>query len=40
MRITNMLKVTLEDYTVIYAKDYADAMYKAAQLKQRIRTIE
>ena len=35
-----MLKVTLEDYTVIYAKDYADAMYKAAQINQRIRTIE
>lgn len=35
-----MLKVTLENYTIIYAKDYADAMYKAAQLKQRIRTIE
>lgn len=35
-----MLKVTLENYTVVYAKDYATAMYKAAQLKQRIRTIE
>lgn len=35
-----MLKVTLENYTVIYAKDYANALYKAAQLNQRIRTIE
>ena len=35
-----MLKVTLENYIVIYAKDYADAMYKASQLNQRIRTIE
>ena len=35
-----MLKVTLENYSVIYAKNYADAMYKAAQLGQRIRTIE
>lgn len=35
-----MLKVTLEDYTVVYAKDYAGAMYKAAQINQRIRTIE
>ena len=35
-----MLKVTLENYIVIYAKNYADAMHKASQLKQRIRTIE
>lgn len=35
-----MLRVILEDYTVIYAKDYAGAMYKAAQLQQRIRAIE
>ena len=35
-----MLKVTLENYTVVYDKDYADAIYKAAQLNQRIRTIE
>ena len=35
-----MLKVTLENYTVIYAKNYADAIHKAAQLDQRIRTIE
>ena len=35
-----MLKVTLENYTVVYTKDYADAIYKAAQLNQRIRTIE
>lgn len=35
-----MLKITLENYTVIYAKNYADAMYKAAHLNQRIRTIE
>ena len=35
-----MLKVTLENYSVIYAENYADAMYKAAQIGQRIRTIE
>jgi hypothetical protein len=35
-----MLKVTLENYSVIYAKNYADAMYKAAQINQRILTIE
>lgn len=35
-----MLKVTLEDYTVIYAANYADAMCKAATLNQRIRNIE
>lgn len=35
-----MLKVTLTDYTVIYAKCLGDALEKAHKLGQNIRFIE
>lgn len=39
-RILNMLKVTLTDYTVIYAQTIGEAMEKAFKLGQDIRFIE
>ena len=39
-RILNMLKVTLTDYTVIYAQTIGEAMEKAFKMGQNIRFIE
>ena len=39
-RILNMLKVTLTDYSVIYAQTIGEAMEKAFKMGQNIRFIE
>ena len=39
-RILNILKVTLTDYTVIYAQTIGEAMEKAFKMGQNIRFIE
>lgn len=39
-RINNMLKVTLENYQVIYVKSIGEAHEQAFKLGQRIRNVE
>ena len=39
-RINDMLKVTLENYQVIYVKTMGEALEQAFKLGQRIRNVE